>query len=320
VFKFEENEKVILDIERLKKITYKHVLNYVFNAENFGSIEISFRPSDKSQVAFKLTTSDRYFALIKTGEMPQWLKNELNRFNINHRFETEGFFETLNRDDSDINILMGSRSFYEGWDSNRPNLILFVNIGVGSDAKKFVLQSVGRGVRIEPLRNQRRRLLNLYNKTRTPCQTSSDTPLKEGNIKQLFEKVKNLILPIESLFIFGTNAENLKEIIATLKVEKQDKNLGEAFIVNPEAQKHLLLVPVYKTAERIFAEEKDPQKYPVSRDDFDITSQFYEFLGDKVAVAKYDCGVKVLKKRKKVLLDKSDITILAKETRFLSQS
>jgi len=43
--------------------------------------------------------------------------------------------------------------------------------------------------------------------------------------------------------------------------------LGEAFIVNPEAQKHLLLVPVYKTAERIFAEEKDPQKYPVSRDD-----------------------------------------------------
>jgi hypothetical protein len=103
---------------------------------------------------------------------------------------------------------------------------------------------------------------------------------------------------MESLFVFGTNAENLKEIIATLKAEKQDKNLGEAFIVNTEAQKHLLLVPIYKTAERIFAEEKDPQKYPVSRDDFDITSKFYEFLGDKVAVAKYDCEVKVLKKAK----------------------
>jgi len=290
VFKFEENEKVILDIERLKKIAYKDVLNYVFNAKNSGSIEISFRPSDKSQVAFKLTTSDRYFALIKTGEMPQWLKDELNRFNINHRFETEGFFETLNQDDSDINILMGSRSFYEGWDSNRPNLILFVNIGVGSDAKKFVLQSVGRGVRIEPQKYQRKRLQNLLNAK----------VVKEP----LFEKVKNLILPIESLFIFGTNAENLKEIIATLKSEKQDKNLGEAFIVNPEAQKHPLLVPVYKTAERIFAEEKDPQKYPVSRDDFDITSQFYEFLGDKVVVAKYDCDVKVLKKAKESFAEK----------------
>ncbi|MGB4463938.1 MAG: DEAD/DEAH box helicase family protein [Candidatus Hydrothermia bacterium] len=290
VFKFEENEKVILDIKKLKKITYKDVLNYVFNAKNSGSIEISFRPSDKSQVAFKLTTSDRYFALIKTGEMPQWLKDELNRFNINHRFETEGFFETLNRDDSDINILMGSRSFYEGWDSNRPNVLLFVNIGVKDDAKKFVLQSVGRGVRIEPQKNMRKRLQNLHN---------------AGVVKnQLFENVKDFILPIESLFVFGTNAENLKEIIATLKAEKQDKNLGDAFIVNPEAQKHLLLVPVYKTAERIFAEESQPQKYLVSEDDFKLTKNFYEFLGDKVAVVKYDCELKVLKKAKESFAEK----------------
>jgi len=284
IFKFEENEKVILDIEGLKKITYEDVLNYVLNADRSGKIEVSFRPSDKSQVAFKLTTSDRYFALIKTGEMPQWLKGELNRFNINHRFETEGFFETLNRDDSDINILMGSRSFYEGWDSNRPNLLLFVNIGVGKDAKKFVLQSVGRGVRIEPQKNMRKRLQNLRN---------------AGIVKEeLFEKVKNLILPIESLFVFGTNAKNLKEIIATLQAEKQDKNLGDAFILNPEAQKHTLLIPVYKTAERIFAEEEARQKYPVSGEDFGITKRFYEFLGDKAALVKYDCEVKILKKAK----------------------
>ena len=131
-----------------------------------------------------------------------------------------------------------------------------------------------------------------------------DTPLQEGNIKQLFEKVKNLILPIESLFVFGTNAENLKEIIKTLKEEKQDKNLGEAFILNPEAKKHSLLVPLYKTAERIFAEEKDPQKYPVSREDFDITSQFYGFLGDKIALAKYNCEVKVLRKAKESFAEK----------------
>jgi len=184
---------------------------------------------------------------------------------------------------------MGSRSFYEGWDSNRPNLLLFVNIGVGSDAKKFVLQSVGRGVRIEPQKNRRKRLQNLLN--------------AKVVTKQLFEKVKNLILPIESLFVFGTNAENLKEIIATLKAEKQDKNLGDAFILNPEAQKHTLLVPVYKTAERIFAEEKDPQKYSVSREDFDITSQFYRFIGDKITLAKYDCEVKVLKKTKESFVE-----------------
>jgi len=51
-----------------------------------------------------------------------------------------------------VNILMGSRSFYEGSDSNRPNVANFINIGVGTDARKFILQSVGRGVRIEPVR------------------------------------------------------------------------------------------------------------------------------------------------------------------------
>ncbi len=289
-FYFEENEKVVLDTEEFEKIDYKQILQYFFNAPTSGTIEISFRPSDKSQVAFKLTTSDRYFALIKTGEMPQWLKEELSRFNINHRFENEGFFEKLNRDDSDINLLLGSRAFYEGWDSNRPNLLLFVNIGVGNDAKKFVLQSVGRGVRIEPQRHQRKRLQSLFNAKE----------VKEN----VFEKVKNLILPIESLFVFGTNAENLKEIIRTLKEEKQDKNLGETFILNPEAQKHLLLVPVYKTAERIFAEEKDPQKYSVSREDFDKLKQLYRFLGDKIALVKYDCEVKVLRKAKESFIEK----------------
>jgi len=289
-FRFEEEQKVILDIEELKQVNYKDILKYVFNARNSGAIEVSFRPSDKSQVAFKLTTSDRYFALIKTGEMPEWLKNELSRFNINQRFETEGFFQTINREDSDINILMGSRSFYEGWDSNRPNLLLFINIGVGNDAKKFVLQSVGRGVRIEPQKHQRKRL--------------QISPTSNTTEKQLFEKVKNLILPIESLFVFGTNAKNLKEIIATLKTEGQDRTLGDAFIVNPEAGKHLLLVPVYKTAERIFAEETNPQKYLISQEDFDITSQFNDFLGDKVTVAKYDCEVKVLKKAKESFAEK----------------
>jgi hypothetical protein len=185
---------------------------------------------------------------------------------------------------------MGSRSFYEGWDSNRPNIVLFVNIGVGSDAKKFVLQSVGRGIRIEPIKNQRKRLVKLLNAK----------VVKE----QLFEKVENLILPIESLFVFGTNAENLREIIATLKAEKQDKNLGDEFIVNPEREGKILLIPVYRDSNRIFADENDPQKYSISEEDFKITSHFYKFIGDKIALAKYDCEVKVLKKASKSFTEK----------------
>jgi len=288
-FVFDELECVI-NADLISKLDYKDILKYVLNASTPGNIEVLKIPGNRQELIFRLMTAEKPFALIKIGDISGWLKDKLEGYEINESFENESYFRRINRDDSDINVLMGSRSFYEGWDSNRPNLLLFVNIGVGSDAKKFVLQSVGRGVRIEPQKYQRKRLQNLLNAK----------VVKE----QLFEKVKNLILPIESLFVFGTNAENLKEIIATLKAEKQDKNLGEAFILNPEAQEHPLLVPVYKTAERIFAEEKDPQKYPVSREDFDITSQFYRFLGDKIALAKYDCEVKILKKAKESFVEK----------------
>ena len=288
-FEFEELECVI-NTDLISELDYKDILKYVFNAETPGKIEVLKIPGNRQELIFRLMTADKPFALIKIGDISGWLKDKLEGYEINESFENESYFRQINRDDSDINVLMGSRSFYEGWDSNRPNLLLFVNIGVGSDAKKFVLQSVGRGVRIEPQKYQRKRLQNLFN---------------AGEInEQLFEKVKDLILPIESLFVFGTNAENLKEIIKTLKEEKQDKNLGEVFILNPEAQKHLLLIPVYKNSERIFAEEKDPQKYPVSREDFNITSQFYGFIGDKIALAKYDCEVKVLKKAKESFTEK----------------
>ena len=288
-FEFEDLECVI-DADLILKLDYQDILKYVLNAKTPGNIEVLKIPGNRNELIFRLMTAEKPFALIKIGDISGWLKDKLEGYEINESFENESYFRQINRDDSDINVLMGSRSFYEGWDSNRPNLLLFVNIGVGSDAKKFVLQSVGRGVRIEPQKYQRKRLKELLN-------------VKIID-EQLFEKVKNLILPIESLFVFGTNAENLKEIIKTLKEEKQDKNLGEAFILNPEAQKYPLLVPVYKTTERIFAEEQNPQKYPVSREDFDITSQFYGFIGDKIALAKYDCEVKVLKKAKESFAEK----------------
>jgi hypothetical protein len=282
-FEFEELG-CIVNADLILKLDYKDVLKYVLNAKTPGNIEVLKIPGNRNELIFKLMTAEKPFALIKIGDISGWLKDKLEGYEINESFENESYFRRINRDDSDINILMGSRSFYEGWDSNRPNLLLFVNIGVGSDAKKFVLQSVGRGVRIELQKHQRKRFQNLFN----------TKEVKE----QLFERVKNLILPIESLLVFGTNVENLEKIIKTLKEEKQDKNLGEAFILNPKTQGKTLLIPVYRDSERIFAEEKDPQKYSVSREDFDITSQFYRFLGDKITLAKYDCEVKVLNKAK----------------------
>jgi type III restriction enzyme len=114
--------------------------------------------------------------------------------------------------------------------------------------------------------------------------------------EELFNKVRNNILPLESLFVFGTNAENLKEIIKVLKEEKQEKDLGQEFIINKDAEKRLLLIPVYKESDKIFAEEKEPQKFGINKNDFNLAKSMFNYIGPKIALAKYECDVRVVEK------------------------
>ncbi|MCL0106179.1 hypothetical protein M1N78_00445 [Peptococcaceae bacterium] len=284
-FVFEDGKKIKIDEEVFKNISLKDILKSVYNSDSPGEIEISFRPSDKKQVAFKLTTSDKHFALSKTGDIPSWLKEELNRFNVNHQFEEEGFFERINRDDSPINILMGSRAFYEGWDSNRPNIINFINIGTGIEAKKFILQSVGRGIRIEPLSNKRRRLLELYN---------------DKNIDdELFNELKDLVLPVETLFIFGTNRKALLTVIEELKQEKKERGDQLSLFINESAQKHKLLIPVYKLADFPLMKKRGLAKFEISEDDLNLLKKYVNYISDgRIFLMNYDTTpekIKILK-------------------------
>jgi len=274
-FMFEDGNKVRMDEATFKSITRASVLRHVFNSQTSGEIEISFRPSDRKQVAFKLTTSDKHFALIKTGDMPDWLKKELSRFNVNHQFEEEGFFERINQEDSPINILMGSRSFYEGWDSNRPNVINYINIGLGEDARKFILQSVGRGVRIEPVKDKRKRLLPLYNAKEVA--------------ESLFDRIRDKVLPIETLFIFGTNRNALEEVIRKLQYEKKKGDgVQISLFVNYEANQHKLLVPTYKQAEQPIYKAKEKAKFSITPQDFGILCKFVQFIqDDRVFLMRY---------------------------------
>ncbi len=276
-FMFENGKKLKVDEQVLKSITIDEVLNYVFNAQAGGEIEVLIRPSNRKELAFKLKTSGKPFALIKIGDISNWLKEKLVGYEVQERFEDESFFESLNREDSEINILMGSRGFYEGWDSNRPNVLCFINIGVGESARKFILQSIGRGVRIEPVKNKRKRLLELYN---------------AGEIgKSLFDKVKDKVEPLETLFIFGTNRNALTTVIQELVKEKtKEEEHTITLYKNEEAIKDkILLVPTYKEVkEPIFMNRKDIAKFEISEEDFEMLKSFVQSLDERVLLVQYD--------------------------------
>ena len=297
-FMFEEDSPIKIDEARLRNITKDDILKYVYNSSSSGEIEVLVRQSDRKELAFKLKTSDRPFALIKIGDISGWLKEELAGYEVQERFEDESYFENLNKEESEINILMGSRSFYEGWDSNRPNVINFINIGMGEDAKKFILQSVGRGVRIEPIKNKRKRLLQLYN-------------AKEID-KYLFDLLKDKALPMETLFIFGTNRDALVAVIQELKKEKARESMEKLSLYeNPVIEGHTLLVPTYRLASSPLLMSKEELGFEISTKDFEVLRKFNEFVADdRVLLMRYKnaepAKIKILREGIKKVDEKED--------------
>jgi hypothetical protein len=155
-----------------------------------------------------------------------------------------------------------------------------------------VLQSIGRGVRIQPLPNKRGRLTKLYN---------------SGEIeKGLMEKIYEYVSPLETLFIYGTKADNLQEIVNTLKQESEDEeNIGHLFEINPELLDKLLLIPTYKDSNLMLIEKEDRiSEYAISQQDYKIIETYLQELDDKILVWRYDADPKVLEKLRKAVSDK----------------
>jgi len=229
-------EKLEFDISILKSLSQEDLLECVFNSKNNGKIEILEGEKGK-EIILKLETSEKPFALIRIGDAKKFQREKLgNNYVYISSYDEKKIFENIN-ELKDINLLLGSRSFYEGWDSNRPNVINLINIGM-DDAKKFVLQAIGRGIRIEPHKGKRRRL-------------PKDHP------------DKNILL--ESLFIFATDKNAVKSIIETVEEQKNAEEI-EISLYENENKPFDLLIPIYKEEENI---RKKLGKFNIAKESLD---------------------------------------------------
>ncbi len=214
----------------IKSITVKDVLRQIFNSKTHGKIEIKLGDAAK-EIAMQLETSSSPFMLIKIGDASKFRRDKLSsNYQIGKSYGNHKYFDTINDKDSNINILLGSRAFYEGWDSNRPNVINFINIG-SNDAKKFVLQSIGRGVRIQPLEN------DYNNRKRAKPNDSFKEEL------------------LETLFVYATNKTAINTILETLDEER----VGDEISIAPLAQNNpsfSLILPEYAIDEKQYSKAK----------------------------------------------------------------
>ncbi|GAA7492597.1 DEAD/DEAH box helicase family protein [Helicobacter pylori] len=269
----DKDYKVKVFKEGLKSMDFKGLKEEVFYASN-GHIEVIINPKNNQEIAFKLNTSDKVFCLIKIGDITEWICEKLKSVKVvskNLSFKEESYFSQI--DKSSINILVGSRTFETGWDSTRPSVILFLNIGLDDDAKKLVKQSFGRGVRIESVKNQRQRLAYL----------DIDEAIKKD--------LKPNAAMLETLFVIPTNHASLEAI---LKFQKESENKGEnrgswrEIKLEKTRIEHALFVPCYRKEQTNALKISQSTSFKMSGENFKDLKEYFHLMSEKHFILKHE--------------------------------
>lgn len=269
----DKDYKVKVFKEGLKSMDFKGLKEEVFYA-NSGHIEVIINPKNNQEIAFKLNTSDKVFCLIRIGDITEWICEKLKSVKVvskNLSFKEESYFSQIDR--SSINILVGSRTFETGWDSTRPSVILFLNIGLDDDAKKLVKQSFGRGVRIESVKNQRQRLAYL----------DIDEAIKEN--------LKPNAAMLETLFVIPTNHASLEAI---LKIQKESENRGEnrgswrEIKLEKTPIEHDLFVPCYRKEPTSILKLPENASFKMSEKNFKDLKEYFNLMSEKHFILKHE--------------------------------
>ncbi len=266
--------KVQVFKESLKEMDFKGLKEEVFYASN-GHIEVIINPKNNQEIAFKLNTSDKVFCLIRIGDITEWIHEKLKSVKVvskNLSFKEESYFSQI--DKSSINILVGSRTFETGWDSTRPSVILFLNIGLDDDAKKLVKQSFGRGVRIESVKNQRQRLAYL----------EIDPSIKKA--------LKPNAAMLETLFVIPTNSASLEAILKIQKESEENKgeNRGSWREIKLEKTpiEHALFVPCYRKEQTSALDLPEIASFKMSKENFKDLKEYFNLMSEKHFMLKHE--------------------------------
>ncbi|WP_297990426.1 DEAD/DEAH box helicase family protein [uncultured Helicobacter sp.] len=273
-------------LELILTMDSKTLRKEMFYASQSSMIEACRIKGNTKEIVFKSKNAKEPFLLLNIGSIREWEKQYLSNLGIESGEDiTNGYFQDINHSDSPIQIMMGSKVFSEGWDSNRVNMISFINIG-SKNAKKYVLQTIGRGVRIEPFKGVRKRF--------GQCERL------DFNLRERF---RNKALGIETLFIMATQTEAIKGILEGLEEFIQSHPLSG--FRKSKAFKPLL-VPKYRDSTSL-----QNKPYTISKCDFKELKSYIESFDEDVlllneSIRAKDLGYQTLCKVKEKIANEGE--------------
>lgn len=187
---------------------YEAILHTLFNAETPGALHIDNIKGAGGELGIRLGEND-YFGVINVGDEAKLLKLcEDQGLPTQDKDFTASLFQGLNNPESNINLLIGSRKFSEGWSSWRVSTMGLMNIGKSEGSQ--IIQLFGRGVRL---------------KGHAFCLKRST---KLGDVRPP-EHVRVL----ETLNIFGIHADYMKQFKEYLEEEGLPPNQSQTQFILP---------------------------------------------------------------------------------------
>ncbi|MHA1674965.1 MAG: DEAD/DEAH box helicase, partial [Promethearchaeota archaeon] len=172
-----------------------YILDILFHSSSPSRCILTELSNSDGEIGLSL--GDSFFGVINIGDTSSFLKLVQTHLNSEviispkSNFEDSLFFD-LDNPQSDLNFLIGSKKFIEGWNSYRVSTMVLLNIGKREGPQ--IIQLFGRGVR-------------LYGYGNSLLRSSA---IRESTFFNLFGELPPIpkYMPlVETLNIFGLNAD-----------------------------------------------------------------------------------------------------------------
>ncbi len=128
---------------------YDEMLEGVFHTDASAPLHLVNLQSADGELGLRAGSTDRYFGVIDIGNERAFLslaEEELDEVATDEDVMTDSLFQDINQQGSDVQILLGSRKFIEGWSSWRVSAMGLMNFG--QSPGPMIIQLFGRGVRL----------------------------------------------------------------------------------------------------------------------------------------------------------------------------
>ncbi|HOM27516.1 MAG TPA: DEAD/DEAH box helicase family protein, partial [bacterium] len=161
-----------------------------------GSFKIYEIKNSEGEFGLKIGENP-YFGVINIGDISGFKKLlEQEKITIEQDAISQSLFDDIKKENSSINILIGSKKFIEGWDTWRVSSMGLLNIGKGQGPQ--IIQLFGRGVR---LKGKNMTLKRSENKEIALLETLNIYGIKADYMNKFLEEIRKEDVDFEEIKI-----------------------------------------------------------------------------------------------------------------------